>query len=282
MSESDNFIRSLTYVMRNLRTCAVTQIPGLVDMWHERFGPTKVQPEDFTKFDMHKEKFQQDLEYRKEILAKVNAAQHSAYRIIRDSMIMLFQEYLRSPLFKDDFPSAADQKLVPFELAKLFLGTLREVVRLNRKAISIGYIIFAHQYYGFKQGISLNKLKEKLRFAKIEVTDTQITKTLDGLTKMGFIIKESDEDGGVYKLLQEPTLSPEGQRIFDKKLKTFVEKAVGIYRTIYDVRTLDTPIPESYPMRDYLAKTVQHAATQGYTSASQVVKFILEYYKKTE
>ena len=100
------------------------------------------------------------------------------------------------------------------------------------------------------------------------------------MEQIGLLTRYIDENTEKYKLEKDITLTPEAETVFNEKFKLFIEKAMGLYRTMFDIRTLDTKIPENYPLRSYLAETVKHAATQGYTNAVQVIYYIIQYYIK--
>ena len=282
MSERDPFMEALVYVINHLKTTAKTQIPGFIEMWNERFSEFTIKPIAFTPFEMDKEQFQKDIDYRIAVLEKINEAQKITFQLISDSMILIFNEYFGSEQLVREFPDPQDQVNVCFKIAELYLGSLGEAVYINQKRIPMGYVLFSHQYYNFKRGISLDSIKNNVGKSKLQLTDDQIFEIVNGLEQMGLLTRYSDQNTEKYKLEKDIGLRPQGEAVFNEKFKLFIEKAMGLYRTMFDIRTLDTKIPESYPLRSYLAETVKHAATQGYTNAVQVIYYIIQYYLKTK
>jgi hypothetical protein len=282
MSERDPFMEALVYVANHLKTTAKTQIPGFIEMWNERFSEFSIKPVLFVPFEMDKELFQKDINYRISVLEKINEAQKITFQLISDSMVLIFNEYFGSEQLVKDFPDPQDQVNVCFKIAEMYLGSLAEAVYISQQQIPMGYVFFSHQYYNLKKGITLEAIKNNISKSRLKLSDEQIFEILGGLQQMGVL--EIIEEQGVqkYKLQRDISLTPAGESVFNEKFKLFIEKAMGLYRTMFDIRTLDTKIPETYPMRAYIAETVKHAATQGYTNAVQVVYYLIQYYTKVK
>jgi len=279
--ERDAFMEALIYVANHLKTTAKIQIPGFIEMWNERFSEFTIKPTPFVPFEMDKDQFRTDSEYRISVLEQINEAQKITFQLIADSMVLIFNEYFGSPQLALDFPNPDDQVNVCFKIAEMYLGSLGEAIYLNQQKVPIGYILFSHQYYNFKKGVSKEGIIQNISKSSLKISEAQIDETLGGLIQMGLLSEKQTEAGNIYILEKDIQLTPEGEKMFNEKFKIFIEKAMGLYRTMYDVRTLDTKIPESYPMRAYISETVKRAATQGFTTAVQVIHFIIQYYIKT-
>ncbi len=97
---------------------------------------------------------------------------------------------------------------------------------------------------------------------------------------MGYLKEETDPKSNqlAFRFIKEFTLTPDAQKLYDHKLKQVIEWMVGLWRTLYNVRSLDTPIPEEYPEKQFLEQVVSRAATQGFSNAYNIMENLADYF----
>ena len=104
---------------------------------------------------------------------------------------------------------------------------------------------------------------------------------MNDMIELGYVSSEIKPDSGenIYKFVKDFSLSENGQKIFNKKIKPLLEWTIALWRSLFNIRSLDTPIPIDYPHREFLEETVKRAATQGFLSAYNVMENIADYYE---
>lgn len=257
-------------------------MPRLMNLLQLYWGKLNVQIPDIRRTPLDKVRFMQDLPYRIECIRNLQYAMNDGYFVIKALVDALFNVYINENLISEDF-NDLDAIPVSFLISEQFVGSLLQFIVVDKTPIPMGFIIIAKNKMIMKlKGRSASQIKEDLEKNGFSASNDEINNVLHQLLELGYInaIPSSDPSDPVYKFIKEFTLTTEGQALFQKKVKPLIEWAVELWRSLYNIRSIDTIIPETYPFREFLMETVKRAATQGFATAVNVIENIGNYYQE--
>jgi len=278
----DLFLPTLWDILSEQAVTIKTQMPRLLSMLQQYWGKLNVQIPDIRRTPLEKVRFMQDIPYRIECIRNLQYAMNDGYFVIKALVDALFNIYINENLISEDFN---DQDAIPvsFLISEQFVGSLLQFIVMDKTPIPMGFFIIAKNKMIMKlKGRSATQIREDLEKNGFNVSTEEINNVLHQLLELGYInaIPTSDSNDPIYKFVKEFTLTPDGQTLFQKKVKPLIEWAVELWRSLYNIRSIDTIIPDSYPFRDYLVETVKRAATQGFATAINVIENIGNYYQE--
>ncbi len=64
-----------------------------------------------------------------------------------------------------------------------------------------------------------------------------------------------------------------------KKVRPLLDWAIEMWRSLFNIRSLNIVVPEVYPMQEFLIETLKRASTQGFANAVNVIENIANYYQ---
>lgn len=278
----DKFLNTLLEVVSTQQSFIKSQSFRLDSLWKTQwssFGPIPT----LTPFQLDPYKFSMEKLYRIEILRKLQEVMETGFLLLETIVEVLFQKYFSSELIKTKFPS---QDLIPLSLKvnDIVIGSLLQFVRDARVSIPVGFIAIA-KYKTLMNLIPLpvSRMVEELSNEGYTCDFNTIEATMKYLEDLGYVEIHSDPEQNdqepTYRFVKEFQLSPTGEETFLQEIKPLLDWMVGMWQSLYNVRSLDTPIPEEYPHREELAVIVAQAATQGYHTARAVIQNLANYYE---
>ncbi|QEE17904.1 hypothetical protein DSAG12_03742 [Promethearchaeum syntrophicum] len=277
----DNFLRTLLEVVKEKSSNINAQIPRLHKLWRLFWGETQIELKTIRSVFVDDKRFITDLQYRFEVVRNLQHAMNDGFFVVKSIIEPIFSIYMDSDLISKDF---SNENLVAAKLiiSDVLVGSLLQFIVIDKNAIPIPYIIIAKNKALMKvKALSIDRITEDMKKNGFEVSTEYVTSVFNDMIQLGYILcensKESDEI--VYKFVKDFSLSELGQRKFDQKIKPLLEWTIALWRSLFNIRSLDTPIPEDYPHRSFLVETVKRAATQGYLSAQNVMENIANYYE---
>ena len=279
----DNFLRTLIEVIGEQSATIKTQQPRLHRLIQESWSNLAIELPQIRPVEMDKTRFLADLPYRLEVVRSLQHAMNDGYFVIKAIVDALFNNYIQSGQVGQDF-SEEDQIPVSFLISEILVGSLLQFVVMDKSPIPIGFIIIAKNKSMMKlKSLTISRITEDLARNSFNTSAEEVGQVLEEMCELGYIEKELDSKTGetAFKFVREFKLSPEGEKHFQKHVKPLLEWAVELWRSIYNIRSMDTPIPENYPHREFLQETVKRAATQGFASAYNVMENIGNYYQTT-
>ncbi len=277
----DNFLRALHDVVKNKSSVIRVQIPRLQKLWLQFWGETQVELKIIKPIVVDDEQFISDLKYRTEVVRNLQHSMNDGFFVVKSIIEPIFNIYIDSDLISEDF---ADEDLVSAKLiiSDLIVGSLLQFIVLDKSSIPIPYIIIAKNKALMKvKALSISRIVDDLKKNGFEVSDGYVSSVLHDMIELGYVSSEKSIDSSEieYKFVKDFSLSAEGQKKFDQKIKPLLEWAIALWRCLFNIRSLDTPIPNDYPHRNFLEETVKRAATQGFLSAHNVMENIANYYE---
>ncbi len=278
----DKFLRTLLEVVKEKSSIIKVQIPRLHKLWIQFWGKTQVELKTIRPVVVDDERFISDLKYRIEVVRKLQYAMNDGFFAVKSIIEPIFNKYIDSDLISEDFTNN-DLVVAKLVISDLIVGALLQFVVLDKSSIPIPYIIIAKNKALMKvKALSANRIVEDLKKNGFEVSNEYVSSVLNDMIELGYVSSEKIIDSGeiVFKIIKDFSLSVEGQRKFDKKIKPLLEWAIALWRSLFNIRSLDTPISKKdYPHHEFLEETVKRAATQGFLSAHNVIENIANYYE---
>jgi hypothetical protein len=279
---SDKFLDTLLEVVSTQQSFIKTQSFRLNALWKSQWASFGAIP-TLTPFQLDPHKFSMEIPYRIEILRKLQEAMETGFLLLEAIVEILFQHYFSSELIKTEFSS---EDLIPLSLKvnDMLVGSLLQFVRDARVPIPVGFIAIG-KYKPLMTLVPLpvSRMVEEMTNEGFSCDFDTIDATMKYLDDLGYVEIHSDPDlqdqVHTYRFVKEFQLSPKGEKTFLRDIKPLLDWMVAMWQSLYNVRSLDTPIPEAYPHRDELASIVSQAATQGYRTSHAVIQNIANYYE---
>ncbi|MHA1745457.1 MAG: hypothetical protein ACTSWW_05630 [Promethearchaeota archaeon] len=279
---SDRFLNTLLEVVSTQQSFIKAQSFRLDRLWKSHWASFGAIP-TLTPFDLDPHKFSMELPYRIEILRKLQGAMETGFLLLEAIVDILFQHYFSSELIKTEFSS---EDLIPLSLKvnDMLVGSLLQFVRDARVSIPVGFIAIG-KYKTLMTLIPLPvfRMVEEMTNEGFTCDFDTIDATMKYLGDLGYVEVHTDPDQQnqerTYRFVKEFQLSPKGEKTFLMDIKPLIDWMVAMWQSLYNVRSLDTPVPEAYPHREELASIVSQAATQGYRTSHAVIQNIANYYE---
>lgn len=229
-------------------------------------------------------KFIENLGYRIKVLSALLDAMNNTLKVVKTLIDNLYGHYLFPQQLGLDFPEN-DFLPVVFLTNELLIGSLIQYFMLDLTPVPIGYIVIAKNKDLMKiTPLSAERIRRNMKHSGLDVSFDEIYSILSTMITHNYVEQcgTSDSSEILYRFLNDFTLSAKSEQLFQKKIRNLIEWIIGIWRSLYNIRSLDMPIPENYLHRDFLVETVSRAATQGYLNASNVIENIVGYYQLLE
>ena len=277
----DNFLRTLLEIVKNKSSVIKVQIPRLQKLWLQFWGKTQVELKTIRPVVVDNERFISDLKYRIEVVRNLQHAMNDGFFVVKSIIEPIFNTYIDSDLISEDFTNN-DLVSAKLMISDLIVGSLLQFIVLDKSSIPIPYIIIAKNKALMKvKALSIDRIVDDLKKNGFKVSNEYVSSVLNDMIELGYVYSEKIIDSGeiVYKFVKDFSLSEAGQRKFDMKIKPLLEWTIALWRSLFNIRSLDTPIPNDYPHRGFLEETVKRAATQGFLSAHNVMENIVNYYE---
>jgi len=257
------------------------QIPRLHKLWSQFWGETQVELKAIRPVVVDDKRFISDLQYRIDVVRNLQNAMNDGFFAVKSIVEPIFSNYIDSDLIYKDF-SNEDLVAAKLNICDLLVGSLLQFIVLDKNAIPVPYIIIAKNKALMKlKALSIHRIVDDMNKNGFEVSNEYVSSVMNDMIDLGYVSKHKiiDSDEIVYKFVKDFSLSELGQSKFDQKIKPLLEWTIALWRSLFNIRSLDTPIPDDYSHRSFLEETVKRAATQGYLSSHNVMENIANYYE---
>ncbi len=277
----EEFLNKLLEVVHKLSYIAKTQSYRFKKRWHEYFKPLNNEPHVVRQIPLDKEKFQNEIDYRIEVLKNVEQAIVDGFHSIKSILKTLYDQYFNSELFRKDF-SEEDQIILKYLVAKEILGNLIQYNKIDHESVPIKYNIIARNYTLIKiKGQSDQEILDSLNKLNIEdINLANLNKIMEEVKADGIIDIKKKGKYYIYKLKKELELTKEGKLQYKALLAPLVDWPTLFWRSFYNIRELNVTPDETIPYCDFLIKVLIKSATQGFSPTHYVFKNLVKYYEK--
>jgi hypothetical protein len=282
MSESDdNFLRILLDVCKKTIQNGKIQNARMMDLWQKHLAKYNVEYQALRPHEFDANEFVASNENRIEVLAFCDEVLVDAYWAIKMVAIALFQEIPKQLPGNSTFSSPEDVVNFKLRIAEKFVNALINFFVAERSVLEPAEFVYGiiSTFLRVKKMMRIEEIQETLSKDGADFSSDELTAIMATLEGTG-ILKTDPADPSLYRYAKKLELAKEQEDEIQKEFFPIVEWAIESWRTLFNIRELNTPIPESYPQRKVLEHVVSYAATQGFTPAQFCLGEIKKYYEK--
>ena len=240
-------------------------------------------------FIIEKGAFYSNIEYRIQILGQLNSIFFQTKEAIVRIVEILVVYYPDSENCADTFAGEdqverLDILDIRYAIAEKLLGSLLPIIKWCQFHLDMDLLIFGTMKPILTlTGLTTSEIHEKLLSYGKNFSLEDVSNFLSSYQKErsnSFLLGVKTEDGEILWRLQRGwALTEKNQHVFDSTVGPIINWAISSWRSMYNLRELDTPIPDTYPQASGLREVVSRAATQGFYPASDVITNLIQYYQ---
>nr|MDO8085534.1 hypothetical protein [Candidatus Sigynarchaeum springense]MDO8119402.1 hypothetical protein [Candidatus Sigynarchaeota archaeon] len=279
--QTDNFMRILLEVCHKTCHNGMIQHSRMVELWKRHMNAYQVEYHPIRHFNFEKEAFVTSTSTRIEVLEQCENILVDTYWAIKMAAIALFQSI--PPLLPEHaqaFSSEVDIELFKLRISEKFVNSLMAFFATERDILTPDLFVYGKisTTIRVKKMMTLEEIAAMISKDGVDFTPYVIHGVMKRFQALGLIeIDESDK--GLYKHVKRLELSPDQEKIVQSQFMPVVEWAVETWRTVFNIRELNTPVPATYPHKEALVNIVSYAATQGFTTAHFCIVEIKKYFQ---
>jgi hypothetical protein len=277
--ENDNFMRILLDVCQKTCHNGIIQHSRMVELWKRHMIPFQVEYHPIRQFRFEKEEFVTSTSTRIDVLEQCENIIVDTYWAIKMVAIAMFQSIPpQLPAFEPTFSSEADIELFKLRISEKFVNSLMAFFAAEQDILTPDLFIYGKisTTLRVKKTMTLREIATMISKDGVDLTPYVIHGVMERFQELG-LVEIDGSDKSIYKHAKRLELSPEQEKVVQSQFFPLVEWAVETWRTVFNVRELNTPIPDSYPHNEALANIVSYAATQGFTTAHFCIVEIKKY-----
>ena len=277
------FLVKLYEVVYKLSSISKTQSYRFKREWDDYLKEFDPNPHLLRQFSVEKDKFLKDVNYRIQILDTIRLSFDDGFHSIKSLLSTLYNHYLMdSTKFTEEFLEN-DQLQLKYFIAKEILGNLFQYNQLEHESVPLKYNILARSYLMIKlKGQTDKEIKENLKKVNLNLTLTELRKSLKEIVDDGFLTKTKKGKNDIYNLAKEIELSEEGKKKFNQVLRPLVDWPTLFWRSYYNIREINVTIKEGAKNPELLNNILSKAATQGYLACHYVFENLKKYYEENQ
>jgi len=278
----EQILERIIETIEKLSNIGQTQRYRFQEKWNECLGNLDLKPKLIREIPFDKERFRNDIQYRIDALKTVSNAFVDGYYSIKSLLEALYHNYFQSGEFNKRYPKK-DALKIKYMAAKEILGNLVQYNKMDHETVPLKYNIMARYYTILKlkpkNDKALLKNINKI-FSEEPIPLSKVHETMEKIAKDGLISIKRKDDGYIYELKEELTLSPEGEKIYNQNLAPLITWPTQLWRSFYNIRELNMTPGEGVRYKNFLTKVLSRSATQGFIPANFVMKNLQKYYKE--
>lgn len=241
----------------------------MLELWKRHLLPYNVNHHAIRQYSFDKAEFIQFVSSRVEVLEACENILIDAYLAIKMIAIALFQAIPpQLPEQVPEFASDIDVEVFKLRIAEKFINSLMAFFAAEKDLVTPELFIYGKisTTIRVKKSMRLEEISAILGKDGVELSPYTINEAMQRFVDLGLINIDTEEPS-LYLYAKKLELTPEQERSIQSGFFPIVEWAIETWRTIFNIRELNTPIPDSYPRKEALSRIVSYAATQGFTNA---------------
>nr|MDO8113669.1 hypothetical protein [Candidatus Sigynarchaeota archaeon] len=278
---SDNFLRILLEVCQKTVTNAMIQNGRINDLWKRHMQPFNVDFHQIRQYTFNKNEFIDSIPIRIYVLDNCENIMVDTYWAIKTVAIALFQSVpLQLPSQIPLFSADVDIEKFKLKLSEKFVNSLMAFFAIEKEILTPDLFIYGKisTTIRVKKAMRLDEIAAMITKDGVELTPYVIHGVMQRFKELG-LVDIDPNDPSLYKHAKKLELPAEQDRAIQAQFIPIVEWAIETWRTLFNVRELNTPIPDTYAKKEVLAHVVSYAATQGFTNAHFCISEIKRYFQ---
>jgi len=280
-TEPDTFLKILLEVCQKTVHNAMIQNARMLELWKRHLLPYHVNHHAISQYSFDKLEFVQSVPFRVEVLDACLKILNDSYLAIKMISIALFQDIPpQLPELVPDFSTDTDIELFKLKIAEKFINSLMAFFAAEKDLVTPEMFIYGKisTTIRVKKSMRLEEISTMLAKDCVELTPFAINEAMQRFVELGLIDIDAD-DPALYLHVKKLELSPEQEQDIASGFFPIVEWAIETWRTMFNIRELNTPIPDWYPRKEALSRIVSYAATQGFTNARYCMSELKKYFQ---
>ncbi len=282
--QTDNFMRILLEVCQKTCHNGMIQHSRMVELWKRHMTVYQVEYHPIRQCNFEKEDFVTSISTRIDVLEQCENILVDTYWAIKMVAIALFQSI--PPLLPEHaqvFSSDVDIELFKLRICEKFVNSLMAFFATERDVLTPDLFVYGKisTTLRVKKTMTLGEIATMISKDGVDLTPYVIHGVMERFQALG-LIEIDGSDKTVYKHVKRLELPPEQEKIVQSQFIPVVEWAVETWRTVFNIRELNTPVPATYPHKEALVNIVSYAATQGFTTAHFCMAEIKKYFQAVQ
>ncbi|MHA1793531.1 MAG: hypothetical protein ACTSVI_12850 [Promethearchaeota archaeon] len=281
-NNDDNFSRILHDVCQKTVTNGRILGKRLENLWKKELSVFDAEMHPIRTYSFAKGDFFNSITKRVEILEQCELIMADAYWAIKMIAIALFSRVPdQLPSVYEEFNSREDIEKFRLKIAEKFVNSLMKFFSVEKDLVSKHVYLYGkvNTLLRVKKHLDLKAIQQMMLKDGFNLSEQDIHEIMSTLQDHG-LVRIDDKDQGIYHHETRLVLRPEQEKIVKSHFMPFVEWSINAWRTLFNIRELNTPIPEKYPNKSYLENIVKYAAIQGFNNAYFCFKEIKNYFVK--
>ena len=168
-------------------------------------------------------------------------AMTDTYTVIKTLLYVIYTRYLSGNYsITEDF-SEEDSIPASFRIAEILVGSLLQLITAEKPPIPLGFLIIAKNHSMLKlKGRTLAQIQEDFTVNNFPFQAEEIGSVLQQMIEMGYLKESMDEQTEEirYWLVEEFNLTPDGEKLFMKKVRPLLDWAIEMWRSLFNIRSL--------------------------------------------
>jgi hypothetical protein len=279
--ENDNFLRILLSVCQKTCHNGMIQNSRMVELWKRHMAAFQVEYHPMRQFKFEKEEFVTSASTRIDVLEQCENILVDAYWAIKMVAIALFQSIPpQLPALAPAFSSEVDMELFKLKISEKFVNSLMAFFAAERDILTPNLFVYGKISTALRvmKAMTIGEIATMISKDEVDITPYVIHGVMERFQALG-LVEIDGSDRSIYKHAKRLELNPEQEKVVQSQFFPLVEWAVDTWRTIFNIRELNTPIPDSYAHKEALVNIVSYAATQGFTTAHFCIVEIKKYFQ---
>ncbi|MBN2154028.1 MAG: hypothetical protein JW839_21405 [Candidatus Lokiarchaeota archaeon] len=282
--QNDNFMRVLLDVCQKTCHNGIIQHSRMVELWKRHMTAFQVEYQPIRQFKFDKEEFVTSVPARVEVLEQCEKILVDTYWAIKMVAIALFQAIPpQLPEHAPAFSSDVDIELFKLRISEKFVNSLMAFFAAERDILSPDLFVYGKisTTLRVKKVMTLEEIATMISRDGLDLTPYVIHGVMERFKALGLVEIDGD-NSRLFKHAKRLELTPEQETAVQTRFFPLVEWAVETWRTVFNIRELNTPIPDTYLRKEALVNIVSYAATQGFTTAYFCIVEIKKYFQAVQ
>ncbi|MBD3186144.1 hypothetical protein GF325_04890 [Candidatus Bathyarchaeota archaeon] len=281
MMHQDGFSTILMEVCKKTAKNARILNGRLRELWKKHLDRFNAEMHPIRQFNVEDARFHESSVSRAAILEQCELALVDAYWAIKMIAIALFK--VVPPTLKDHFPAFRgehdDQRFV-LKIAEKFVNALMKFFAIESDIAPAHALVYGkiHAFLRVKKSMTVDEITQAMTRAGFNGLDGKISKIMMDLEQFGLVTLDGGQTD-LYHHASKLILDPDQEQVMKAEFIPLIDWAINTWRSLFNIRELNTPVPETYPDHQLVTHIVSHAATQGFTTAHFCMSELKKYFR---
>ncbi|MFX0098937.1 MAG: hypothetical protein ACFFCS_05105 [Candidatus Hodarchaeota archaeon] len=280
---SDKFLDILVDVCMKTASNGRILNSRMQTLWNKHVAPFDVDFHPIRPLKFDKETFIGSIEERILVLETCENILVDTYWAIKLLAKALFQEIPpKLNGIHPEFVSEPDTQKFMLKIAERFVNSLMNFFSIEKDIVPSHVLIYGkiNTFLRVKKSITNENILSMLNKDGFTISKDLIHETMQKFIELELVTLD-ENDPYLYLYSNRLTLTEAQEEVIKLHFSPLVDWAINCWRSVFNIRELNTPIPKTYPNREQLAHVVSYAATQGFTNAHFCIKEIKKYFQET-